>query len=154
MSENYYSSDYKDFTAVPDDIEAKVEPLWEKFQEARDSGQFEQAEKFAKAAWQELPEPKLGWDYYANVIPFELVEFYRNLGKFDDAEHWLELARQSYGPGHNASVEFVAATLAFEKADLDAAFEEFDRLYTHFGKRPFVGAADKYLEFTLERRGK
>jgi tetratricopeptide (TPR) repeat protein len=152
VNDDYYSNEPKDFTPLPEELDSKIAPLWECFQEARDTGDMEQAEKFALAAWNELPEPKLSWDFYANVIPYDLVEFYRHLKRFKEAASWLELARESYGPGRDISIEFLAASLKFEQGDLDGAFTEFNRQFKMFGKRAFRGEPAKYLAFTLKRR--
>jgi hypothetical protein len=150
--DNYYSDEAHDFATLPAKVEKKVSGHWEKFYSSVDEGDFPAAEAEALKAWEALPEPKLQWDYYANVIPMDLVTFYRNWGDFGKALAWLGIARETYGPGPNVSVEFVAATVAYESGDFDAAFQEFNRQYETFGKRAFEGEDPKYLAFTMKRR--
>ena len=82
----------------------------------------------------------------------DLMTFYRDWGDFGQAAAWLRMARESYGPGPNVSVEFVAATIAYESGAFDDAFTEFNRQYEHFGRRAFEGEDPKYLAFTMKRR--
>ncbi len=113
---------------------------------------FKEAEDLSTRAWHELPEPKLGWNFYSNIIPRDNLLFFRDIKEFEKAIHWLEITRESYGPGRNEVIEFYAATLWFTMGDLDKAYEEFDRQYK-FGKtRPFQGEDRKYLDFYLSRK--
>lgn len=87
-------------------------------------------------------------------MPSGNLVFYRDSKQFEKARQWLEVARESYGPGRNETIEFLAATLWYEMGDFDKAFEEFDRQYKAFKTRPFQGKDKKYLDFYLSRKKK
>lgn len=152
MSEYYDMGSVASFERLPENVDAQINAIWEQFYERWDDGKLDEAEQLGLKAWDALPEPKLSWDYYANVIPRVLTEFYRDRGQFDEAAEWLTKARVSYGPGRNVTIEFLAATIDFAKGDLDAAFEEFNRQFERFGKRAFQDEDTKYLELVLSRR--
>ena len=135
-------------------LREQIDGLLKQAGEAARANQAEVSEPLRLKAWEMLPEPKLGWDYYSNIIPRNNMLFYRNTKQFDKALHWLDVTRESYGPGRNDSVEFYAATVWYEMGDHDKAFEEFDRQFKAFKKRPFEGHDKKYLDFYLSRQKK
>ncbi|MCV0397645.1 MAG: hypothetical protein K5872_17545 [Rhizobiaceae bacterium] len=151
MSQSFYSTETKEFDQLDEEADERLNALWEKFLELKDLGDIDRAEAAARQAWHALPEPRLSWDYFSNVMPFTFAEWYRDLGRFNMAEQWLALARESYGPGRDASVEFLAATIAYRKGDADAAYAEFDRQYKAFGLAPFKGEDPDYLAFYKAR---
>jgi tetratricopeptide (TPR) repeat protein len=120
--------------------------------EARRGKDLERREKLSLQAWDLLPEPKLGWEFYSNIMPRDNLIFYRDTKQFEKAMKWLEITRESYGPDRNDTIEFLAATLWYEMGDFDKAFEEFDTQYEAFRKRPFEGKDKKYLDFFCPAR--
>lgn len=142
------------FKQLPDDKDEEINDLYDAFTSAWESDDMVVAEKNALAAWEALPEPKLGWDYFSNVLPVSLTEFYRDTKRFDQAQIWLARARESYGPEEDISIEFLAGTVAYRAGDLDSAFDRFNHAYANFGKRPFDEEPEEYLKFTLDRRNK
>jgi len=139
---------------LPNDMRDQIDGLLRQAGEAARGNEPERSESLRLQAWEMLPEPKLGWDYYSNIMPRNNLVFYRNTRQFDKAKHWLEVTRESYGPGRDESIEFYAATLWYEMGDFDQAFEEFDRQYKAFKKRPFEGHDKKYLDFYMSRKKK
>lgn len=133
---------------LPADIRAEVDSLLQRAGDSLRAGDRVSAEGPMLEAWDKLPEPKLGWNFYSDILPRGFFELYRDSGQFDKAERWLETLRADYGPG-NASVEFLAATLWLETGALDRAFEAFDALYKAYKNRPFTGKNGKYLDFYL-----
>ena len=132
----------------------RIDGLLRQAGEAARESDSERSERLRLQAWEMLPEPKLGWEYYSDIMPRNNLIFYRNTKQFEKAQHWLEVTRESYGPARNESVEFYAATLWYEMGDHDKAFEEFDRQYNAFRKRPFEAHDRKYLEFYLSKKKK
>lgn len=139
---------------LPDKLRVQIDELLRQAGEANRAGDFSRSEEFRMSAWRTLPEPKLGWDFYANIIPRNNLLFYRDTKQFEKAMHWLEITRESYGPERDDMVEFLAATLWLEMGEFDKAFEEFDRQYKGSRTRPFQGKDKKYLDFYLSRKGK
>jgi hypothetical protein len=137
---------------LPEDIRQQIDGLLRQAGEAKRGGDPERREKLSLRAWEMLPEPKLGWDYYSNIMPRDNLLFYRDTKQFDKAQKWLEITRTSYGPGRNESVEFLAATLWYESGDTQKAFEEFDRQFKSFKTRPFQGEDKKYMDFYMSRK--
>jgi tetratricopeptide (TPR) repeat protein len=139
---------------LPADVRQQIDDLLRQAGEAERGGEPERSEKLSLKAWDMLPEPKLDWEFYSNIIPRDNLIFYRDRHQFDKALQWLAITRDSYGPGRNDSVEFLAATLWYEMGNLDEAFDEFDRLYKAFKARPFQGKDRKYLDFYMSRKKK
>jgi tetratricopeptide (TPR) repeat protein len=139
---------------LPADLRQQIDDLLRQAGEAARGGEPERSEQLRLKAWEMLPEPKLGWEFYSNTMPRNNLTFFRDTKQFDKALHWLEVTRESYGPGRDDSVEFLAATLWYEMGNLDEAFDEFDRLYKAFKARPFQGKDRKYLDFYMSRKKK
>jgi tetratricopeptide (TPR) repeat protein len=139
---------------LPEQIRQRVDDLLRQSGEAQRAKDNERSEKLALQAWALLPEPKLGWEFYSNVLPRDNLLFYRDTKNFDKALRWLEVTREAYGPDRDDTIEFYAATLWFEMGEFDKAFEEFDRQYKAFRTRPFQGEDKKYLEFYLSQKKK
>lgn len=139
---------------LPTDIKTIIDDLLRQAGEAERAGDLRRSEDAFLQAWAALPEPKLGWNFYSNIIPRDNLLFYRDTRQFEKAEKWLAITRESYGPGRNEVIEFLAATLWYAMGDFDRAYEEFARQYQAGKKRPFQGEDKKYLDFYLERAGK
>jgi tetratricopeptide (TPR) repeat protein len=139
---------------LPEDIRQQIDDLLRQAGEAARGNEPERSEKLRLKAWEMLPEPKLDWEFYSNIMPRNNLIFYRDTKQFDKALQWLEVTRESYGPGRNEVIEFFAATLWYAMGDLDKAFEEFDRQYKAFKVRPFQGEDKKYLDFYMSRKKK
>jgi tetratricopeptide (TPR) repeat protein len=137
---------------LPPDTRQQIEDLLRQAGEAQRGQDAERSEKLRLQAWDLLPEPKLRWEFYSNIMPRSSLIFYRDTKQFEKAMKWLEITRESYGPDRNDTIEFLAATLWYEMGDFDKAFEEFDRQYAAFRKRPFEGEDKKYLDFYLSRK--
>ena len=133
------------------EIKDKLDSLLRQAGEAKRALDNKGSEAFRIQAWDALPEPKLGWNYYSNIIPRNNLLFYRDTHQFDKAVEWLAVTRDSYGPGCDEVIEFMAATLWFEMGDFDKAYDEFDRQYKAGKTRPFQGQDKKYLDFYLKR---
>lgn len=146
-----YSISKREFRQLPPELDTKVNACWQDFITCEETGKIEDAERAGVLAWNMLPEPRTEWDYFSNVIPFALAEFFRDNASFDQARSWLDVARSTYGPGPDQTVEFLAATIEFEAGNTEEAVKEFERQYRTFGDRPFAEGGDKYLEL-VERR--
>ena len=144
----------KSLPELPEDIRIRVDALLKEAGEYRRAGDVKGRERCALQAWDLLPDPKLGWDYYSNIMPSNNLLFYRDSKQFKKAEKWLEITRESYGPGRDEVIEFYAATLWYAMGGLDKAWEEFDRQYKLGKTRPFQGEDKKYIDFYLSRKVK
>lgn len=124
-----------------------------KARESRSAGNFDAEEKHHLEAWSVLPHPKEGHDH-AHDISVTLAEFYRERGEIKKSLHWLEVAKKVYGDNiaSEAFIGFLLATILYKGGRFDQAFEEFDKLYKKYNKRPFQGEKSEYLEFYLNRR--
>lgn len=149
-----------DSNILPDlssEIDKKVDTLLRKSGEAMRAGNWDEEKKYALEAWDALPDPKLGWNFYSNIIPRDMVTAYRDHKEFDEALKWLEITRQSYKStieNPDSEIEFIAATVYYEMGDTDRAFQIFDWQFKNWKRRPFEGQDRKYLDFYLSRKGK
>src|SRR6187402_2689164 len=119
----------QEYRELPESIRLKIDDLLEKAGHASRDGDRNLEEQYAIKAWELLPEPKLGWDFYSNTIPRDNMIFYRNMKAFDKALYWLEITRESYGSTPqepNQSVEFYAATIYYEMGQVEKAYAIFD----------------------------
>lgn len=137
---------------LPAALREQVDALLKQAGDARRAGDLVNSERFRNEAWALLPEPRIGWNFYGQVVPRNALLFFRDTKQFDKAQRWLEVAREAYGPGRDDMIEFLAATLWFEMGDLDKAWAEFDRHHKAFKTRPFQGHDRKYLDFYLSRK--
>lgn len=117
------------------------------------AGDLAGAETEFLAAWSQIPEPQAAYDQ-AQSMASGLVAFFMQTRQFDKAAVWLQRMREVYGPSPDASeADFIAAALAYETGQLDAAFDGFHALYKRFKRRPFQDEDPKYLKFYLQRAG-
>lgn len=118
--------------------------------DARDAGDSDGYVARLREAWELVPEPKLHWDYYGQILTRELTEELIERGDLADAAEWVERLDEAYAPHSIASrplVDFVKAKLYFRAGQLDLAHAYFDAIYKSGGKRPFKGQAPEYFEF-------
>jgi hypothetical protein len=139
---------------LPADIKAVVDELLRQAGEAKRAGDIRRSEEARLSAWEALPAPKLCWEFYSNIMPRNNLIFYRDARQFEKANRWLAITRESYGPGRNEVIEFLAATLWFEMGDFDRSYDEFARQFKAGRTRPFQGQDKKYLDFYLQRAAK
>ncbi|HCK5608136.1 hypothetical protein [Pseudomonas aeruginosa] len=114
------------------------------------SGNVALAEEKFLLAWSTIPEPKREYDY-AQSLSRGLVTFYRDVKNHEKAKAWIPVMEEMYGSKSDPSVQFLAATVHFEAEELELAYALFKGLYDSFGKRPFEGEDEKYLEFVKQR---
>jgi hypothetical protein len=135
---------------IPPEAVATITEEGARGREAWKRGAIGEAETHFLNAWSALPEPKLEKDY-AQSLSRGLTVFFTQTKQFEKAKQWLQITREAYGRGPNASVDFLAATVDFESGDLDAAFRLFDELFVQYGSRPFQGKDPRYLDFYTKR---
>jgi len=113
------------------------------------SGNIEEAERIFLECWTAIPDPKLDYDY-SQILSGGLVRFFRDSRQIEKAKHWINVMREAYGSSTDLDVEFLAATVYFEANELDRAYEIFEYQYRKYGKRPFEGENQKYIDFTIK----
>jgi tetratricopeptide (TPR) repeat protein len=146
-----------DRTELDADLAKRIDSILTKSGEFLREGNMHESERLSLEAWDLLPEPKLSWEFYSNIIPRDNMLFYRDTKQFDKALQWLEITRTSYSstPEHpNQVVEFQAATIYFEMGRLDDAYTIFDRQYKTWKRLPFKGKDNKYIDFYLAEKAK
>lgn len=137
------------------DVESFVYKCGTKARESMSAGDFDSAEKFYLEAWSALPYPKESHDH-AHSISVAVTKFYREMGETEKSLSWLKKATKAYGnsTAGEASLGFLLATILYEGGRFDQAYEEFDKLFKKYNKRPFQGEKNEYLEFYLNKRVK
>ncbi|NLE97993.1 MAG: hypothetical protein GX596_08400 [Propionibacterium sp.] len=101
-------------------------------------------------AWDLVPEPKLQWDYYGQILSLEASKACIEHGVLAEAAVWVERLDDAYAPHSEASrpmVDFVKAKLYYRAGERDLAHAYFDAIYKVSGKRAFRGEPDEYYEF-------
>ncbi|MBO0664590.1 hypothetical protein LQ948_18750 [Jiella sp. MQZ9-1] len=144
-------------TELPDEVRSKIDNVLKAAGDAHRQVDLVQEEILSLNAWNLLPEPKLGWEFYSNIIPRDNMIFFRDTNQFDKALHWLDITRKSYGSTKERPdqvIEFYAATIYFEMGRYDDAFAIFDWQYKKWKTLPFKGADKKYLDFYLRKKAK
>lgn len=114
--------------------------------EAERAGDRDTAEARFLEAWATLPEPRHIWDS-SSIMALDLVSFYLDCGRFDDALKWLAIAEQADEGLVNAANLIWYGKIRYEQGNASEAFRAFDAVYRVWRKRPFSGHAHKYLEF-------
>lgn len=118
--------------------------------DARDAGDLPDCIAKLREAWSLVPEPKLRWDYYGQVLTRELTNMCIEQGDLAQAAQWLERFDEAYSPHSESSrmlVDFAKAKLFYRAGQHDLAWAYFDAIYKVSGKRPFKGEAPEYYEF-------
>ncbi|MBP0583483.1 hypothetical protein J8I29_29460 [Labrys sp. LIt4] len=137
---------------LPEAVKDSLNKAFVNYHEEKNRNNFEGMEKALLESWDLLPDQKLRWNFYSNIIPKFMVGFYRDFHHFDNAVRWLNIIRESYGPELNEPVEFLAATLDYEMGKLDKAFNEFDIQYKKYGSKVFSEYDNKYFKFYRDYR--
>jgi len=139
------------------ELSKKIDAILKRSGELEREGNIIESEKLSLEAWDLLPDPKLGWEFYSNIMPRDNMLFYRDTKQFEKALKWLEITRESYGSTPeqpNQVVEFQAATIYFEMGRLDDAYDIFDWQYKTWKRLPFKGEDKKYMDFYLAEKAK
>lgn len=117
---------------------------------ARKQGDFDAAVARFQEAWDLLPDPKLSWDYYGQILTRELSSACIESGDLSAAAAWVERFDEAYSPHSDASrmlVDFAKAKLFYRAGQQDLAWAYFDAIYKVKGKRVFEREDDAYYEF-------
>lgn len=136
-----------EYQQLPEELDTVLDDILDAFYEKMDAKDFSQAESLILDIWDQLPDPKLTWDFYANIIPRKLTDLYIQMAQFDKAYQWLDVTRESYGPEPDVSIEFLAGRVHFHFDQLDQAFDRFKWCYDQFKKRPFQEEDPEYWSF-------
>ncbi|MCC2591912.1 hypothetical protein LKO27_00510 [Tessaracoccus sp. OS52] len=129
------------------------EALYARLDSARDSideGNYEAALAEGDAIWEALPEPKMGWDYYPEIVSQDMCAAAIEAGRLDRAAEWLERTTQAYTPLNPTSeliVDFLKAKLFLRSGNEALAYAYFDAIHQAQGKRPFQDEPPVYWEF-------
>ena len=119
--------------------------------EALARGDAAAVERHMLAAWDLLPVPKTD-DDDGGRLAAQLTELYRDLGNHAEARRWLEVARESYGPGADPDTEFLAGTVHWAANEVEEAVTVFADLYARWNTRPFHEEPPQYLTAVLAHR--
>ncbi|TRY20200.1 hypothetical protein FOJ82_04890 [Tessaracoccus rhinocerotis] len=135
---------------LPPELDEVLEAKLRRASRATRDGDHAAALVLGEEIWDALPEPKLGWDYYPEILSQKMCDAAIEAGQLDRAAVWLERTTEAYG-ADNASaapiIGFKKAKLYYRSGQLDLAYAYFDANYTADGKRRFKGEPEEYWQF-------
>lgn len=114
------------------------------------TGAYNEAERHYLRAWSLFPEPKYEWDS-SQITLYSIADFYLEWKKFDKALDWVNLVFKTAVLPGDASPYVVIGKIYFEAANLDLAFDNFNKAFSLAKKRGFDGEDKKYLDFYIKR---
>ena len=137
---------------LPTEISAKVDLLLKDARVRNGGGDVAGAAASALAAWELLPEPRLDWDFYPQIITRGLIGFYAALKDRDKARKWIELMAKAYDdPDHEDHlVLMVEGEAHHQLGDRDRAAYVFARILEIYGEGGFEGDQKQYLDLYLK----
>lgn len=127
--------------------------LYAKLDSAEDlaaDGDFTGALALGDEVWEGLPEPKLGWDYYPEILSQNMCDWAIEAGRLAEAATWLERTEKAYSSGSLASqalIGFKKAKLYYRAGQQELAYAYFDADYKASGKRSFKEEPAEYWQF-------
>jgi hypothetical protein len=137
-------------------IRTEIDTLLERSGKLFASGALQSSLSIALEAWDLIPEPKEGWDYYGQSLSAGFVLDYADLGDKQSCQKWIEIMALMYDdPNHEDHYVLMQEGEAMYKlGDIDRAFYVFSRVEELYGAQGFKGEQKAYLTFLREERGK
>lgn len=135
---------------LPKELDDALDAKMDDATDLADAGDLTGALSLGDEIWDALPEPKLGWDYYPEVLSQQMCDVAIEAGRLDAAAVWLERTEQAYGepnPTTQAIVGFKKGKLFFRAGQFELAHAYFDAAYNSDGKRRFRNEPDEYWQF-------
>lgn len=107
-------------------------------------------------AWDCLPEPKEGWDFYPQIIARGLLECSVAMRDRGQIEDWIEATYKTYAdPNHDDHFVNMLEGGAWRAiGDDDAAYAIFEKIYDRDGRAGFEGEELAHLEWFLKERAR
>lgn len=140
---------------LPPALDKELDSLLTSAKSEMRAGDTEAALKKVDYIWETLPEPKSGWDYYSQIVPFRAANHCIEVGQLDRASTWLERAIQGYEPLNERDqlmLDFVRAKLFYRAGQDDLAYTYFDAVFAAGGKRSFSSSPEIYWDFYHDRK--
>lgn len=140
---------------LPQELDDELDAKLSDAEDLADEGDFDGALALGDEVWAALPEPKLGWDYYPEILSQKMCDAAIEAGRLDSAAVWLERTTEAYGEGNPTTesiIGFKKAKLYYRAGQPDLAYAYFDAAYKADGKRRFKGEPDDYWQFYEEAR--
>ena len=132
---------------INEEIRLEVYRLLGAAKKAGESGDIATSTQLANEAWSHIPEPKFGWDV-TYVCIGAMVKLLRRCGQHDQAMAIVNGYLQSpYYLDYQDGPHFWLGTLQYEKGDLAAAYQHFERANRMSRGRCFVEEDSKYKGF-------
>ena len=130
---------------LPPDVEIKWESALNEMDRMRNEGDYVNALKMSRAAWEFLPEPKLNCSY-AYITAMPMLKAFILAKAFDEGIAFSDFLITNT-PRRNEIPVFLVqkGILKYESGDLDGAYLEFKRSWDTAGKFGFCDESDKYL---------
>lgn len=93
-------------------------------------------------AWAALPEPKLQWDFYPQVLSRTFADQLARAGRGEDAVRWLRVTRQAYDApevGDQVPIDLIDARIRLGLGRREEAVRILAGILDAYGRRPFTG---------------
>ncbi|KAB7762532.1 hypothetical protein CKY51_21160 [Xanthomonas maliensis] len=130
-------------------IDALLELSAQKFRD----GALAESLALGLQAWDLIPEPKQGWDYYPQSLSSSFVQDYVDLNDKDNACKWIKVMALMYDdPDHqDHQVLMTEGEAMLQLGDETRACAVFGKIHALYGKRGFAGHQKRYLELYLKQ---
>ncbi|KAB0677371.1 hypothetical protein [Aureimonas leprariae] len=124
--------------------------------EKQRSGELREAMALGSRAWDLLPDPKEGWDFYPEIIARSQMDQNVAAGDAQNAKRWIDRTYRAYGDEHHqdGAVNMMDGAALFELGLKGEAYAVFEDVYNRLGREWFGGEYASHLEFLLKERAR
>ncbi len=132
---------------LPSAISGKVDLLLKEARVRHQSGDVAGAIVSALSAWELLPEPRLDWDFYPQIMTRGLVGFYVEVNDQTNARKWIEVMANAYDdPNHEDHLVLMVEGEAYHHlGERERATYVFTRIFEIYGENGFEGDQKQFL---------
>lgn len=135
---------------------ARLDALLRQAGEAERAGDLARSAALGQEAWDALPEPKAGFDFYPQIIARGMLRKAVARRERGQIETWLRTTYETYAdPGHdNHFVNMLEGAAWRAIGDDEAAYDISDKVYRRDGREGFAGDDLAHLEWYLKERAR
>lgn len=135
-------------------LEERIVCLIEEGNACNSIGDYSSAIKSYQAAWDILPEPKLGWEMLSSWLSGSFYTVYFINRDYESAKAWAEAQLKSTDNANDTAPLIDLGMVYYELLSYKEAYEYFDAAYALGKERAFKERSKKYLDFYLNEKKK
>ncbi len=133
---------------LPAPLKSQIDQLLASSGEAFQDGDLPLALSLAHQAWDLIPEPKAGWNYYPQSLAVGFVEDYAGLGDLAEVRRWIPVVYEVYADPDRANhyTLMIEGRALHQLGQVEESRAVFRRVFDLFGPKGFKGEDRRYLD--------